>query len=71
MKQLEIVRDLKQEDFQKSELDWLKIHLPSEFKKGIPESRVIFTTNRKKHLTYIRVSEKLMNGVSSRFMKAK
>ncbi|MHA1480144.1 MAG: hypothetical protein ACTSQZ_01805 [Candidatus Thorarchaeota archaeon] len=67
---MENLRDLKPFELTKNELDWLdKCFLP-EFKKGIPERKIIFTTLKGKHLTYVMISENLIKDAPSRFLKS-
>ena len=67
---MENLRDLKSFELTKNELDWLdKCFLP-EFKKGIPERKIIFTTIKDVHLTYVMISQNLIKDAPSRFLKS-
>jgi len=67
---LENLRDLKQKEFRKNELSWLKTCVLGEIKKGISKENIIFTANQDTTDTYLRIPRKFLKNTPSRFLKS-
>ncbi|MHA1637755.1 MAG: hypothetical protein ACTSUB_07045 [Candidatus Thorarchaeota archaeon] len=68
--QLQNLRDLKPDEFKKTELKWLKAYILGEFKVGVLEEKISFSNLPDAHLIYLKVSKNLMRSTPLRFLRS-